>query len=217
MSTLPEIPYNYLVIEGNIGSGKTTFSEMIGRDYPSTLILEQFADNPFLPYFYEDPHRYGFPVELFFMTERYKQLQALGTQGDLFHSLMVSDYGFVKTLLFARINLPPDEFRIFQKLWMVLESSLPRPELIVFLHRPVPELLDLIEKRGRDYEKQIKADYLQRVQDIYFEYFRGESQIPILLFDIQGKDFLEDKAYYDELLRVIAQTHRPGMQHIRIH
>lgn len=217
MSELPEIPYHYLVIEGNIGSGKTTLTEMIGRDYPCNLILEQFADNPFLPYFYQDAQRYGFPVELFFMTERYKQLQALGTQGDLFHSLMVSDYAFVKTLLFARINLPPDEFRIFQKLWMVLESSLPRPELIVFLHRPVPELLRLIERRGRGYEKQIRGEYLQEVQDIYFEYFRGESQIPVLVFDIQERDFLQDDRYYREMLRVLSQEHRPGIQHIRIH
>lgn len=215
--SLPKIPYSYIAIEGNIGSGKTTFSEMIGRDYGCKLILEQFADNPFLPHFYQDPLRYGFPLELFFMTERYKQLQALGTQQDLFYSFLVADYAFVKTLLFARNNLQVDEFRIFQKLWLVLEANLPKPELIVYLHRPLPVLLDHIEKRGRSYEKSIPADYLKKVQDVYFEYFRNESQIPVLIFDMQEANLHENEAYYHEMLRIISGPQRPGIQHITIH
>lgn len=215
--TLPKIPYSYIAIEGNIGSGKTTLAEKMGKDYGCKLILEQFADNPFLPHFYQDPLRYGFPLELFFMTERYKQLQALGTQQDLFYSFLVADYAFVKTLLFARNNLPTDEFRIFQKLWMVLEANLPKPEIIVFLHRPLTILQDHIEQRGRSYEMNIPADYLRKVQDVYFEYFRNETNIPVLIFDMQDANLLENEAYYLEMLRIISGPLRPGIQHITIH
>lgn len=213
----PEIPYSYVAIEGNIGSGKTTLSEMMARDYECNLILEQFADNPFLPYFYEDAQRYGFPLELFFMTERYKQLQALGTQQDLFYNFHIADYTFVKTLLFARNNLPQDEFRIFQKLYQTLEASLPKPDLIVYLHRPIEILLSQIAKRGRSYELQIKAEYLRQIQQVYFEYFRSESVIPILIFDLQEANLHTDQSYYQEILQMISRAHRPGIQHIRIH
>ncbi|HRW75175.1 MAG: deoxynucleoside kinase [Saprospiraceae bacterium] len=213
----PEIPYSYVAIEGNIGSGKTTLSEMMARDYECNLILEQFADNPFLPYFYEDAQRYGFPLELFFMTERYKQLQALGTQQDLFYNFHIADYTFIKTLLFARNNLPQDEFRIFQKLYQTLEASLPKPDLIVYLHRPIEILLSQIAKRGRSYELQIKAEYLRQIQQVYFEYFRSETVIPILIFDMQDANLHLDQSYYEEILRMISRDHRPGIQHIRIH
>ncbi len=214
--TYEEFPYSYIAIEGNIGSGKTTFTERLGQEMPCNLLLEQFADNPFLPYFYRDPLRYAFPLELFFMTERYKQLQTLGIQGDLFHHLFIADYAFVKTLLFARNNLPADEFRIFQKLWMVLEAGLPKPQLLVYLHRPVEVLLSLIRQRGRSYEKEIKAEYLQQLQDLYFEYFRSESQIPVLIFDLQDADFQNDDGYYQEMLRLIGASYGPGVHHIRI-
>lgn len=213
---LPEIPYHHVVIEGNIGSGKTTFSEMMARDYGCNLILEQFADNPFLPLFYDDPKRYAFPVELFFLTERYKQLQALGTQQDLFYSFLVSDYAFVKTLLFARNSLPNDEFRMFHKMWAVLDASLPKPDLIVYLHRPVDVLQKLIAKRGRDYERKIPSEYLRSIQEIYFEYFRSETNIPILIFDMREADLHTQDSYYLEMLQLIARDHRPGLQHISI-
>lgn len=213
----PQIPYSYVAIEGNIGSGKTTLSEMMARDYECNLILEQFADNPFLPYFYEDAQRYGFPLELFFMTERYKQLQALGTQQDLFYNFHIADYTFVKTLLFARNNLPPDEFRIFQKLYQTLEASLPKPDLIIYLHRPIEILLSQISKRGRSYELQIKAEYLREIQNVYFEYFRSEGMIPILIFDMQDANLHTEAEYYREILRMIAREHRPGIQHVRIY
>lgn len=214
---LPEIPHAYIAVEGNIGSGKTTFTEMMGKHYPCNLILEQFADNPFLPYFYEKPEQFSFPLELFFMTERYKQMQSLGGQKDMFYDFHLGDYSFIKTLLFARNTLPEDEFRIFQKLWRVLDASLPKPDLIVYLHRPVEVLQQLISKRGRDYEQSIKSDYLEKIQQTYLEYFRHESQIPILFFDIQERDFEQNIAYFEEIVKVIAERHRPGLQHISIH
>jgi deoxyguanosine kinase len=214
---LPELPYSFIAIEGNIGSGKTTLAEMIGSDYEAGTIMEQFADNPFLPYFYENPGQYAFPLELFFMTERYKQLQTMATQQDMFYEFQVADYCFVKTLLFARHTLPVDEFRIFQKLWMVLEGSLPRPELIVYLHRPIAALLDNISRRGRSYEQKIQPAYLEQVQHAYFEYFRSEVAIPILVFDLQARDFRQEKGLYQEILQVISGQHRPGLQHISIH
>lgn len=217
LNNLPIIPQRFIAIEGNIGSGKTTLAEMIGKDYECRVILEQFADNPFLPYFYEDKERYGFPLELFFMTERYKQLQALGSQTDLFLPFMVSDYAFIKTLLFAKNHLPDGEYRILQKLWLTLEQSVPAPELIIYLHRPIPVLLQNIYKRGRSYEFQIQQDYLRTIQDGYFEYFRTELNIPVLVVDMQDVNLLQHPEYYREILSLMGQQYNPGLHHIRIH
>ena len=138
MATAP--PYNFIVVEGNIGAGKTTLCRLLSEDFDYRLILEEFADNPFLPHFYKNPERYAFPVELFFMTERHKQLQAELSQRDLFQQTIVSDYIFFKTLLFARNNLMEEEYRLFQRLFHILNATFPRPDLLVYLHRSVDNL-----------------------------------------------------------------------------
>ena len=136
-----KIQHNFIAIEGNIGAGKTTLCKMIQRDFNCQLILEQFTDNPFLPFFYEDPERYAFQVELFFMSERHKQLQTELGQNELFSDFKISDYYFIKTLLFASNNLKGEEYRLFARLFNVLNTTFPEPDLLVYLYRSVDNLL----------------------------------------------------------------------------
>ncbi len=208
------IPHRFITIEGNIGAGKTTLCQMIQRDFDCHLILEQFTDNPFLPFFYENPERYAFPVELFFMTERHKQLQAHLSRPDLFHQLIVADYFFVKTLLFARNNLTDEEFRLFKKLFQILNASFPKPDLLVYLHRPVPVLLQHIRQRGRSYEQDIQAAYLQSVQRAYWEYFRTEQTTPILVIHLEEVNFQNDITAYRQILTLLSRKYHPGVHHI---
>ena len=211
MNSLAPITHRFLVIEGNIGAGKTTLCQMLERDYQCRLILEQFTDNPFLPLFYEQPERYAFPVELFFMTERHKQLQSHLTPQQLFHTLTVSDYYFAKTLLFARNTLDAEEFRLFQQLFNILHAHQPKPDLLVYLYRPVDDLLHNIRNRGREYEQQIKSDYLEKLQHTYLEFFRSNLSFPVLILDIEQISFWEHEHQYRSILEAIGQTYPPGL------
>ena len=210
-----EFPYSFIAIEGNIGTGKTTFCRLMEERMGSHTILEAFDDNPFLPYFYEDPERHAFSVELFFMTERHKQLQNELAQRNLFQSLTVSDYIFTKTLLFARNNLNREEYRLFQRLFAILKTSFPPPELIVYFHRPVNELLENIKQRGRSYEQDISAEYLSSIERAYFDYFRSLSGTPVLILDVAGLRFWEDDAGFTALADLLTQTYAPGLHYLR--
>jgi deoxyadenosine/deoxycytidine kinase len=210
-STLSHFPHQYIAIEGNIGAGKTTLSHMLAEQFGSRLILEQFTDNPFLPFFYDNPERYAFPVELFFMTERHKQLQELLSQQDLFQQSIIADYFFVKTLLFARNNLNDQEYRLFQRLFNILNASFPKPQLLVYLHRSVDDLLDNIRKRGRTYEKDISPDYLLSIQNAYFDYFKANPDLPILMVDVEDADWVEQAEHYERLLDMISRTYPAGL------
>ena len=207
-------PYKHIAIEGNIGTGKTTLCNMIQKDFNCRLILEQFADNPFLPFFYKNQERYAFPVELFFMTERHKQLQEQLAQTNLFQQLILTDYFFIKTLLFAKNNLNSEEYRLFQRLFNILNTSFPKPELIVFLHRSVDNLLELIKKRGRSYEQEIAPSYLLEIQNTYFEYFRTEQSIPILIIDVEKLNFQNNEKHYKLILDAMQSKYQPGIHHI---
>ena len=204
-------PHQYIAIEGNIGAGKTTLCHRLAGQFESRLILEQFTDNPFLPYFYESPERYAFPVELFFMTERHKQLQELLSQQELFKQSIIADYFFVKTLLFARNNLNDQEFRLFQRLFHILNASFPKPQLLVYLHRPVEDLLVNIRKRGREYEQDISPDYLLSIQNAYFDYFKTNPELPVLILDVGNADWMEQEEHYRRLLEVISRQYSPGL------
>lgn len=207
-------PYKHIAIEGNIGAGKTTLCNMIHKDFNCRLILEQFADNPFLPYFYENQERYAFPVELFFMTERHKQLQEQLAQTDLFQQLIITDYFFIKTLLFAKNNLNSEEYRLFQRLFNILSTSFPKPELIVFLHRSVENLIENIKNRGRSYEQEIAPSYLLEIQNTYFEYFKTERSIPILIIDVERVNFHNNAVHYDLIIDAMKSKYQPGIHHI---
>jgi deoxyadenosine/deoxycytidine kinase len=207
---------NFIVVEGNIGAGKTSLCHMLSEEMNAKLILEEFSDNPFLPLFYQNPERYAFPVELFFMTERHKQLQNMLIGRDLFSEYTISDYIFSKTLLFAGQNLEGEELRLFQKLFETLDMSFPKPDLLVYLHRDVDQLISNIRKRNRPYELRIGADYLKKIQDAYFNYFRTEAELPILVIDLQDRDFIKDPKHYGIIKECISSSYKPGLHTVRI-
>ncbi|MFZ1704179.1 MAG: deoxynucleoside kinase [Saprospiraceae bacterium] len=209
-------PYNYICIEGNIGAGKTTFCKLIQKEYECNLILEQFDDNPFLPLFYNEPERFAFTVELFFMTERYKQLQSCLLNQNLFSQFTITDYAFVKTLLFAKKNLVEEEFRLFQKLYGVFDQAFPKPDILVYFHRNVDILQEKIKKRGRVYETSISDDYLLQVQNAYFEYFRNILSYPVLIIDVNTIDFENNVEHYNHLKYLLSKTYNPGVHRISL-
>ena len=211
-----DFPYDFICIEGNIGAGKTSFCQLLRDEYHCTLVLEEFDQNPFLPYFYQDKERYAFPVELFFLTERYKQLENTLLKPDLFASFTASDYFFTKSLLFAKNNLVQSEFRLFQKMFKALEPSFPNPDLLVYFHRDVEILLKQIEKRGRDYEKYITRDYLLQIQNTYFDYFRNIISFPVLIIDLNDIDFLESDKNYEAVKHIIKGKYLPGVHRISL-
>jgi deoxyguanosine kinase len=191
--------YHFITIEGNIGAGKTTLSHLLARHYNARLILEQFADNPFLPKFYENPAQYAFPLELFFMAERYKQLKELVYTGDLFQTITISDYLFTKCLLFARVNLPEQEYKLYQKLFEILSAQLVQPQLLIYLHAPVSKLQANIRKRNRSYEQAIPDEYLLNIQETYTQYIR-QHNFPTIFVDVSNADFLGNDAHLQVII-----------------
>ncbi len=194
--------YSHIAIEGNIGSGKTTLATMLANDMDARLVLEQFSDNPFLPKFYSDPEKHAFPLELFFMAERYHQLKNLKEQ-DLFKPQIVSDYFFLKSKLFAQNNLKKDEMQLFNRLFDIMLSSLSKPDLLVYLYSDVERLQQNIKNRGRDFEQNISDEYLQNIQDKYLDFLRKQSDFPVLLLDVTNVDFVADKNIYDKIGELI--------------
>jgi len=208
---------NYLVIEGNIGAGKTSLASMIAEKHNARLILEQYADNPFLPKFYRDPNRYSFPLELSFLAARYNQLHKELTSPDLFQPLTVADYFFSKSLIFAKITLQIDEFNLYRQLFDIIHQQLPKPDLYVYLYVSIEKLVSNIRKRGRDYEQDIKPDYLERVQQGYFEYLRSLQDQKIIVLDMEHLDFIYVKRHYSLIEDAIFhQKHVVGMNRIQL-
>ena len=193
----------YIVIEGNIGAGKTTLASMLANCRNARLVLEQFADNPFLPKFYNDPQRYSFPLELSFLAERYKQLNAEIRESSLFQPLVIADYFFMKSLIFAQNTLAKDEFNLYRQIFEIIYGSIPKPNLYVYLHLPVPKLLENIKKRGRDYENTITSEYLERIQNGYFEFFKQHPSYSFLIIDTTNIDFVHNSHDFQKIKAVI--------------
>jgi deoxyadenosine/deoxycytidine kinase len=194
---------NYIVIEGNIGAGKTTLSKMIAKEFDAKLILEQFADNPFLPKFYKEPDKYSFQLELSFLAERYQQLNQEVTSRDLFKPFTVADYYFMKSLIFARATLKEDEYNLYRQIFNIIYKSIPKPDLYVYLHVNVQNLISNISRRGRDYEKGISSEYLLKLQEGYFDFFRQQNDIPFLIIDSNNMDFVENQDDYKRMKELI--------------
>lgn len=181
---------NYLVIEGNIGAGKTTLAQMISKKYRAKLVLEQFADNPFLPKFYDNQEQYSFPLEMAFLAERYNQLNRELSHFDLFSNFTISDYYFMKSLIFAQNTLQPDEYNLYRQFFTIIYDKMPKPDLYVYLHKDAGLLLKNIALRGRSYEANISKEYLEKIAQGYFSYFRQQNDIPILVIDTNNVDFV---------------------------
>lgn len=204
--------YNYIVIEGNIGAGKTTLSKMISKDFNAKLILEQFADNPFLPKFYENPEKYSFPLELSFLAERYQQLNDDLKRQDLFKDFTISDYYFMKSLIFSKATLSDDEYNLYKKIFNIIYKSLPKPDLYVYLHTDVDNLIKNISMRGRDYEQSINRDYLLKIQKGYFEFFNQHPEYTFLIIDTTNCDFVTNENEYKKISSLILKkTYTKGI------
>ncbi|HET6724297.1 MAG TPA: deoxynucleoside kinase [Chitinophagaceae bacterium] len=207
--------YHFITIEGNIGAGKTTLSHLLSRHYNARLVLEEFADNPFLPKFYENPKLYAFPLELFFMAERYKQLKDLIQQKDLFQNITISDYLFTKCLLFAKVNLPEDEFRLYQRLFEIIHQQLIQPDLLIYLHTPVSRLQQNIKKRNRSYEQNIPDEYLFNIQETYTHYIK-QHNIKTLFIDASNADFLGNEKHLKVVIDALDKDYENGQHYLTL-
>jgi deoxyadenosine/deoxycytidine kinase len=209
--------YNYIVIEGNIGAGKTSFSTLLAAETNARLILEQFEENSFLPKFYEDPARYAFPLELSFLADRYQQLKASFSTSDLFQPFTVADYFIYKSLIFASKNLEPLEYGLYGKLFSIVSSVVPKPDMIVYLYLSLENLKKNIEKRGRPYEQNIQFEYLEKIQQGYLDFLRQQQDLRVLVIDTNGLDFVSCPDDYRWLKEVILREYPMGMHHITGH
>jgi len=207
--------YHFIAVEGNIGAGKTTLAHMLSRHFHSRLILEAFAENPFLPKFYENPQQYAFPLELFFMAERYKQLKELVHTKDLFQRVTVADYVFSKCLLFAKVNLPTEEFRLYQNFFDIIYQQLVQPDLLIYLHAPVSQLQKNIKKRNRSYEQGIPDKYLFDLQETYTNYIK-QHNIKTLVFDVSNADFLGNQQQFQVILDALDKNYDEGQHYFTL-
>ncbi len=194
--------YKFIVIEGNIGAGKTSLTKRIADQFNAKTILEQFADNPFLPKFYEDSEKYSFPLELSFLADRYHQLKA-ELSSDMFKNFVIADYYFTKSLIFSKNTLQDDEYKLYRRLFNIIHNSLPKPDLYVYLYLSIENLQRNIQKRGRNYEKSIKNEYLEKIQSGYFSYFTQEKDRTFLIIDTNNIDFVNNLEDYNRLIDTI--------------
>jgi deoxyadenosine/deoxycytidine kinase len=207
--------YNFITIEGNIGAGKTTLAHLLSKHFNARLILEEFADNPFLPKFYENQRQYAFPLELFFMAERYKQLKDLLQTKDMFQTLTISDYLFTKCLLFAKVNLPEEEFLLYQKLFDIINPQLVQPDLLIYLHAPVNKLKENIKKRNRSYEQNIDSEYLFTLQETYTQYIK-QHNIKALFIDASKANFLGNDEHLKIVIDALGKEYDDGQHYLNL-
>ncbi|WP_395077269.1 2-amino-4-hydroxy-6-hydroxymethyldihydropteridine diphosphokinase [Flavobacterium sp.] len=196
---------NYIAIEGNIGAGKTTLASKIASDFNAKIILERFADNPFLPKFYKDQNRYAFPLEMSFLADRYQQLSDDLSQFDLFKDFVVADYHIFKSLIFAKVTLQEDEFRLYKTLFDIIYKEMPKPDLYVYLYQNTDRLLENIKKRGRNYEQDIKASYLDKINKGYLDFIKSQTNLNSLIIDVSEFDFVKKQEDYLKVLQAIKE------------
>ena len=207
--------YNFVTIEGCIGAGKTTLSSMLAAEFNANLILEEFENNPFLSKFYEDPERHAFAVELFFMAERFHHLNNLLSKVDLFKSFTISDFLFQKSQIFASQTLNENESKLYRTLFDIINISLPKPDLVIYLYAPVEQLLENIKKRGRVYEQQISSSYLDKIQKAYLDYFKFQTNSSIVLLDTENINFVESKQDFDFVKEIVSLSFPKGITSIK--
>ncbi|WP_237274676.1 2-amino-4-hydroxy-6-hydroxymethyldihydropteridine diphosphokinase [Tenacibaculum ovolyticum] len=195
--------YNYIAIEGNIGAGKTSLAKMMSDEFNTKTVLERFADNPFLPKFYEDNERYAFPLEMSFLADRYQQLTDDLAQFDLFKNFIISDYYIFKSLIFAQVTLQKDEYKLYRKMFDLMYKEITKPDLYIYLYQNTDRLLKNIKKRGRDYEQNIEADYLQKIHDGYINFIKTQPNLNILIIDVSDLDFVKNNKDYQFVINEI--------------
>lgn len=209
--------YKFITIEGNIGAGKTTLTKILSKRLNARMILEGFEDNPFLPKFYENPAQYAFPLELFFMAERFKQVTEIVNAANLFQSVTISDYLFIKCLLFSKVNLTEEEYKLYHRIFDIIHKQLIFPDVLIFLHAPITKLRENIQKRNRDYEQNISDDYLLHIQEAYLTYLQQqEHTMRILMVDSTKADFIGNENHVQAILDALDQDYAPGKNYITL-
>ena len=203
--------YEYIVIEGAIGAGKTSLAELLAQDFNAELVLERFVDNNFLPKFYKDPEHYAFPLEMTFLTDRYQQLKDLLSKRDLFKNLVIADYFIDKCLIFSKNNLNPDEYALFKKVYDMISNYLSKPDLLIYLHKTPENLLKNIIKRGRSYEQNIELSYLDAIQENYITYLKQWESFPVLMVESDHLDFVNNREDYLKLRDLTLQSYPVGI------
>ncbi len=206
--------YNFIAIEGNNGAGKTSHATKNSHDYNAKLILEQFEDNSFLPKFYKEPDKYAFPLEMSFLASRFQQLKDQLSAQDLFKSFTISDYYIVKSLIFAKKTLALDEFNLYTRFFDIIHQQLPKPDLLVYLYVTTSNLQRNIRDRGRPYEQDIQDEYLEKIQEGYFEFIRQQKDLRVLIIDTNELDFVNRDADYNKILKVINREYPLGVHRI---
>ena len=207
--------YNFIAIEGNIGAGKTSLATRIAKDFNAKLILEEFEDNAFLPKFYKEPEKYAFPLEMTFLASRYQQLKEKLGQQDLFKSFTITDYYIIKSLIFAKKTLPSDEFNLYTKFFNIIFDQLPKPDLLIYLYLKTTNLQRNILKRGRPYELEIEDQYLDKIQEGYFEFFKQQNENQrIVIVDTNNIDFVNRESDYRKMVEIISEKYDPGIHRI---
>ncbi|MDP3930130.1 MAG: deoxynucleoside kinase [Bacteroidota bacterium] len=209
-------PYNFIAVEGNIGAGKSTLAQFLAKDWNAQLILEEFEDNSFLPKFYADARRYAFPLEMSFLAARFNQLKNQLPSQDLFKQLTISDYIFAKCLLFSKVNLDEDEYELYHKLFHIINLQLPKPDLLVYLHCPIEKLQWNIANRGRSYEQQIEDEYLQNLQQTYFDYLHTQTDLRILIIDSSQVDFVKNPLHYEQIQSLLCKEYPHGITQAKL-
>jgi len=200
ITKIPLNNFNYIAIEGNIGAGKTTLANKLAEDFNAKMVLERFADNPFLPKFYEDQSRYAFPLEMSFLADRYQQISDDLAQFDLFKDFVVADYHIFKSLIFAKVTLAEDEFRLYKTMFDIIYKEMPKPDLYIYLYQNTERLLQNIKLRGRSYEQEIPAEYLEKINSGYLDYIKSQKDLNVLIIDVSDKDFVENQVDYAFIL-----------------
>ncbi len=201
----------YIAIEGPIGVGKSSLAELLSKELKGRLLTEEVDANPFLPRFYTDPRKYAFQTQIFFLLSRYQQQREL-LQQELFNTTIVSDYLFAKDRIFAYLNLDEDELTLYDRIYKLLDTRIPKPDLVIFLQASTRVLVERIRKRNKDYEANIKEEYLERLVDAYNRYFFYYSDTPLLVVNTTDIDFVENPSDLSNLIKEI-RTMKGGAQH----
>ncbi len=200
--------YNFIAIEGCIGTGKTSFAKMLAQDISVPLALESFEDNPYLEKFYKDPKNNAFSLELYFMAERYNQQKRIAQKFNLFNQIVVADYAFIKSQVFANITLEnPDDLQLFKMLFNIINQNIKAPDIILYLHKSTDVLLENIKKRGRTYEQNISAEYLNTLHQAYIQYLKQQSKSKVIMVDTTDLDFVKNKRDFYYLKDVLSKKY----------
>jgi deoxyadenosine/deoxycytidine kinase len=204
----------YIAIEGVIGAGKTTLVQLLAKKIDAMAFYEEFEDSPYIAKFYENPEKFSFPLELSFLASRFLQQKKIYESTSLFHQLILSDYVFFKSLVFATITLEADEEELYKKLFYIMFDNSPIPDLLLYIYQPIDTLMAHIKKRGRVYEQNISPEYLEKLQENYLKFFKQLEHFKIVILDGSKYDFVAEPKQLNVITEIITTPFGKGIHHL---